>query len=185
MFDVYRLLDPPASCKITIMCCQQSLPAVVVIALLACGPYEVVGQEVVPAESSLTESDQLAVLLASDSSYSEKLGACKRLALIGGEESIAALTPLLDDERLSHAARIALEAMPCPAAGQALRDALVTTKDKRLVGVINSIGARRDSEAIAELGRLLNNPNPSVVSAVANALGQIASPQAPNYSTGR
>ena len=160
------------------MSCSQSIPAVVVVALLACGIGEAVGQEDAPAESRLTESDQLAVLLAPDSSYSEKLGACKRLALIGGEQSVATLTPLLGDEKLSHAARIALEAMPCPAAGQALRDALATTKGERLVGVINSIGARRDPEAIAELGRLLNNSDPTIVSVAANALGKIAVPPA-------
>ena len=169
---------PPASCKNTIMSCPQSVSAVIVVAVLACGIGEVVGLEDAPAESKLTESDQLAVLLAPASSYGEKLGVCKRLALIGGEESVAALTPMLDDERLSHVARIALEAMPCPAAGRALRDALATTKGERLVGVINSIGVRRDSEAIAELERLLNSSDPLVISAAANALGRIAGPEA-------
>ena len=169
---------PPPPCKITIMSCPQSLPAVVVVALLACRTCEVVGQEVAPADSASTESDQLAILAASDSSYSEKLEACKRLVLIGGEQSVGAFVPLLDDEELSHAARIVLEAMSSPAAGQALRQALTETKGERLVGVINSIGARRDPEAIAGLGQLLGDSDPMVASAAANALGKIAGPEA-------
>ncbi len=71
--------------------------------------------------NALQESAMAAAVLASDATREEKLNACRRLAAMGGQESIAPLAALLADEELSHAARMGLEAIPDPAAGEALR----------------------------------------------------------------
>ena len=94
---------------------------------------------------SLPETAQAAAVLASHASREEKLNACRRLAAIGGQESIAPLAALLADEDLSHAARMGLEAIPDPAAGEALRAALPGLAGAPLIGVINSLAARRET----------------------------------------
>ena len=135
-------------------------------------------QDKSPATSRSVEQKQLATVLTSDGSYAEKLAACKRLALIGDKSSVAALAALLTDEKLSHAARIGLEAIPDPAATDALRHRLSEVQGELLIGVINSVGARGDQQAVPQLGQLLANSDPQVVSAVAAALGKIATPKA-------
>jgi len=80
---------------------------------------------------------------------------------------------MLTDERLSSWARIALEAIPGPEADNALRQALGQTQGRLLIGVINSIGVRRDPNAVDGLAEKLAQPDAEVASAAAYALGRI------------
>jgi HEAT repeat protein len=123
------------------------------------------------------ETEKLAAVLRSAAPHEQKLLACKRLALVGGRESVPVLAPLLANERLSHAARIALEAIPDPSAAEALRNAMPGLKGKLLVGVINSLGARRDPKATAPLATHLVDEDAGVACAAARALGKIAAPE--------
>ena len=68
------------------------------------------------------------------------------------------LAKLLADEQLASWARIALEAIPGPAADEALRKAPDSLKGKLLVGTINSIGVRRDAGAVDPLTAPLEGP---------------------------
>jgi HEAT repeat protein len=83
------------------------------------------------------------------------------------------LVPLLADENLASWARIALEAIPGPQADQALREAMGRVQGLLLVGVINSIGNRRDAEAVEGLTAQLKNDDSDVVAAAGVALGRI------------
>lgn len=124
------------------------------------------------------EIAQAIAVLASPATREEKVNACRRLAALGGPESIAPLAALLPDQDLSHAARMALEAMPDPAAGEALRAALPGLAGAPLVGAINSLAARRETHAVADLDRYLSDADPQVAAAACAALGTIASPDA-------
>ena len=117
-------------------------------------------------------------VLASPATREEKVNACRRLAALGGQESIAPLAALLADKDLSHAARMGLEAIPDPAAGEALRAALPGLAGAPLIGVINSLAARRETRAVPDLGRYLTDSDPQVAAAACAALGTIASPDA-------
>lgn len=118
---------------------------------------------------------ELAALLANpEATVFQRAKACQRLAAIGGNEAVAALAGLLADPQLSHYARFGLEPNPDPAAGEALRAALKKVKGPLLVGIINSIGARRDAQAVDALGRLLAGPDAEVAQAAAAALGRIS-----------
>ncbi len=64
---------------------------------------------------------------------------------------MAPLAALLGDEKLAHMARYGLEPIPDPAVDDALRDALGKLKGRPLVGVIGSIGVRRDTKAVEPL----------------------------------
>jgi len=131
-----------------------------------------------PAAFPYTDAAEMLAVLKSDAPAAAKITACRQLAARGGPEAIPELADLLADEKLAHLARLALEPMPDPAAGDALRDALPKLKGQLLVGVINSLGRRRDAKAVAALSGLLGNSDPQVASAAAAALGKIATPAA-------
>jgi hypothetical protein len=104
--------------------------------------------------------------------------ACKRLAVIGTKEAVPPLAALLSDDRVSDYARDALESIPDPAAGDALRAALPKLKGMTLIGTINSIRRRRDPKAVEALSKLVHGPDAAVAGAAALALGDISGPVA-------
>jgi len=117
---------------------------------------------------------KLIAVLKSDAGHKEKVDACRQLAVIGTKDAVAPLAALLGDEKLSHMARYGLEPIPDPAVDEALRDALGKVKGGPLVGVIGSIGVRRDAKAVGALAKMLNKPDREVARAAARALGSIA-----------
>jgi len=108
----------------------------------------------------------------------EKAKACQRLAVVGTEEAIPALVALLPDEQLNLYGRFALEAIPGPAVDSALREAAKTLQGRPLVGVVGSLGQRRDAQAVGLLVGLLPNSDAAVASAAAGALGRIGTSEA-------
>ncbi len=76
--------------------------------------------------------------------------------------------------------RIALEAIPDPAADAALVEAAKTLQGQLLVGTINSIGVRRSAGAVDQLAERLKDSDAQVASAAAVALGRIGSDAATN-----
>jgi HEAT repeat protein len=117
-------------------------------------------------------------LQSADTSKPDKALACKYLAIYGNADAVPALAALLPDKELSSWARIPLEAIPGPAPDDALRDALNKLEGRLLIGVINSIGVRRDAKAIDPLAEKLNDSDPQVASAAAVSLGKIAGDRA-------
>lgn len=120
----------------------------------------------------------IALLRDPSSTVFQKAKACQRLAVVGGKDAVPALAALLTDEKLSHYARYGLEPNPDPAADQALRAALPKLSGPLLVGVINSIGWRRDAGAVPQLGKLIYSRDGEVAAAAAAALGRISGAQA-------
>ena len=126
------------------------------------------------AEKAATnEQPKLIDLLRSNAPPAEKALACKRLAIIGNGEAVPALAALLRSAELSSWARIALEVIPDAAADDALRTASGQLQGRLLVGVINSLGVRRDAKAVEGLIARLKDPDPDVAAAAAVALGRI------------
>ncbi|HSV99432.1 MAG TPA: HEAT repeat domain-containing protein [Sedimentisphaerales bacterium] len=107
-----------------------------------------------------------------------RIDACRQLGIIGGKDSIGPLAALLGDEQLSHNARYALQVNPDPAVDEALRNALGTVKGKPLVGVIHTVGYRRDAKAVGTLASLVTSGSPVVAGAAARALGDIGNAEA-------
>jgi HEAT repeat protein len=129
--------------------------------------------QVVSADTSEQVSKLIAVL-KSDAGHKEKADACRELAVVGTKEAVPVLAEMLADEKLSHMARYALEPIPDSSVDQALRDALGKLEGLPLVGVIGSIGVRRDTKAVPVLTEKLNDEDPQVAQAAAKALGNIA-----------
>ena len=125
-----------------------------------------------PAEAAQREA-KLIEVLDSDAPQAEKAITCKRLAIYGTARAVPALARLLADKELASWARIALEVIPDPAADAALREAAGKLQGRLLVGVINSLGVRRDVKATGILVAKLKDADPEVAAAAAAALGRI------------
>ncbi|MGD0093266.1 MAG: HEAT repeat domain-containing protein [Planctomycetota bacterium] len=123
------------------------------------------------------EAKALAVL-KSNAEVLQKTDACRELALVGTAEAVPALAALLSDEKLSGAARFGLEQIGGTAVDEALRTALGNLKGTQQVGVIDSLGARRDSKAVDALAGLLKDADAQVAQAAARALGTIGTEEA-------
>jgi len=121
---------------------------------------------------------KLIALVQSDAPAAEKALALKQLAICGTADAVPALAGFLGSEQLATWARIALEVIPGPAPDEALRAALTTVQGRPLIGVINSIGVRRDEKAVYPLVTKLKHPRPEIASAAAIALGHIGSDSA-------
>ncbi len=130
-----------------------------------------------PAEIMALEPAKLIAILEDQAaSVYAKAKACQRLAVTGDKTAVPALAALLTDPRLAHYARFGLEPIPDPSVDRVLRDALEKVEGKLLVGIINSIGRRRDTKALAALARLLHNDDREVAQAAAAALARIRPP---------
>ena len=121
---------------------------------------------------------RLAPVLKSNAPRAAKDFVCRKLALIGTAQSVPALAELLANEELGHMARYALERIPGPEAGKALREALPKATGRNKTGLIDSLGVRRDGAGTARLAALLNSAEAQVAAAAAIALGEIGSSEA-------
>lgn len=104
-----------------------------------------------------------------------KMLACKKLGRIGSEAAIPELVKMLASEKLNFIARYALEPMPSKKVDEVLRKAAAELSGACLVGVIDTIGVRKDVAAVSLLKDLLaKKPEPQVKKAIYAALGAIA-----------
>lgn len=79
---------------------------------------------------------------------------CRQLAAIGGDASVEPLSGLLNDPTTTDAARIALQPNPSPSVNTALRSALGVLTGDKLCGLIGTIAARNDKDAVPALERI-------------------------------
>jgi HEAT repeat protein len=126
-----------------------------------------------PQAAPKDQEAKLIAVLKSDAPRKAKADACRELARVGTRESVAPLAALLCNEELSHMARYGLEPIPDPAVDTALRETLDKVNGRLLVGVIGSIGMRRDPKAVTALVKRLADKDSEVVQAAARALGRI------------
>jgi HEAT repeat protein len=124
-------------------------------------------------DTSPEKEKELMAVLRSDAPASEKAIACKNLAIYGSPAAVADLAKLLPDPQLSSWARISLEVIPGEASDEALLAASESLEGRLLVGMINSIGFRRNANAVESLTAKLQNSDADVASAAAVALGHI------------
>jgi HEAT repeat protein len=142
-----------------------------VIAALFLG-FSALSEPAAGAPEKAASEDALIAVVKSNAPLKEKADACRELGRVGTAKAVPALVALLPDEKLSHMARYALEPIPDPAVDAALRAALGELKGRPLVGVIGSIGMRRDTAATASLAALLTATDAEVAQAAARSLGR-------------
>jgi HEAT repeat protein len=134
------------------------------------------GQE--SAVATVSSEAELLEVLRGDAPGSDKAIACKRLAVFGSAAAVPELAKLLGDEKFSSWSRIALEAIPGEEADDALRTAASQLQGRLLIGVINSLGVRRDGQAVDLLTAKLKDAEPAVAASAAVSLGYIGTPEA-------
>lgn len=103
---------------------------------------------------------------------------CRKLATIGSSASVPALSVLLVKPENSHMARFALQQISAPEAAKALRESITKVDGKTRIGIVTSVGARKDADAVKEVAAQLKEKDPALVKAAAVALGSIATPEA-------
>ncbi len=131
-----------------------------------------------PVEAQQRSEKELIEIISSDASSLAKDQACRELQIVGTKACVPALEKQLLDQDGSHMARYVLESMALPEAGQALRAALSRAQGPAKIGIINSLGFRRDAQAAGALIGLLRDNDPKVVEATIAALGRIATMEA-------
>jgi len=153
---------------------KQIAAAMLAAAMLVAGASISPAQQPRPAEG---DEAQLLAVIRSDADLFEKGKACQQLAVVGSKQAVPVLAPLLADEKLAHYARFALAPIEDPSVDQALRDAMARLKGGLLVGVIDTVGMRRDAGSVDHLITLLADQDAAVAAAAAAALGRIANQQ--------
>lgn len=130
-------------------------------------------------ESERVEKALIETIQSDSAELYDKLEACRKLGTIGGKASIAPLAALLDgDENLSHMARYGLETNTDSAVDEALREALGKVKGRNLMGVMVTLGNRRDNKAVEGIAKQLGDSDKHVSAAAARALGSIGTEEA-------
>jgi HEAT repeat protein len=103
----------------------------------------------------------------------KKAKACQRAGELGSIEAVPALAALLSNEHLNTYARYGLEPIADPSVDEALRSSLPKLKGNLLIGVINSLGKRRDAKAGPVLATMIYDRDTDVARAALAALGQV------------
>src|SRR3954469_10546757 len=152
---------------LTIQLSKQCLVLIAALLLSKASPFEDTDQP--PPRRS--EAQLIEILQTKPKA--EKAIACKQLATVGTKACVPELAKLLQDKELHSWARIALEAIPDPAADDALILAASDLPGELGVGAINSIGVRKSAGATKLLTKLLQQNDDEVASAAAVALGKI------------
>lgn len=130
------------------------------------------------ADARKALESRLAEVLKPESSRAAKDYVCRKLMLVGTAASVPALAALLTDKDNAHMARYALERIPAPEAAAALRDALPKVSGALKIGMVGSLGARRDAASVPLLAALLADADAAIADAAARALGDIGTPEA-------
>lgn len=120
----------------------------------------------------------VAMLKDPKSTVFQKAIACKKLSIVGGRDAVQPMAALLSHPQLACYARFGMEPNPDPSVDDAFRAALPKLKGRLQVGVIHSIGFRKDAKALNALGKLIGESDPQVAGAAAASVGMIGGPQA-------
>jgi hypothetical protein len=103
----------------------------------------------------------------------QKAISMKKLAFVGDEESVEPMSQYLDDPHLSSYARMGLEGNPSPRVNEVLREALPNVSGRHKIGVITSLGYRKDTAALPALTALLGDSDAGIGGAAAAAIAEI------------
>lgn len=143
-------------------------------------PLETAAGEAGRNEARRRELEQalVRVLVEPNTTWQGREIACRLLKRVASAAAVPALAGLLNDPQLAARARDVLEALPDPAADQALLDALPRVQGRLRVGVIASLGVRRTPAAVPALLPLARSGDPAEAGAALLALGRLGTPEA-------
>lgn len=135
---------------------------------------DVVARALKSPQASQEMAALLSTMLSADVSMDVKQFVCRQLALIGNDDTVAVLAPLLLDPKTSDMARYALEPIPGGVADKALIEALGKARDGLKPGIINTLGNRQCKSATGDLKRLTKSSDPVVAECAESALKRVS-----------
>lgn len=144
-------------------------------------PLAVVETEIrnsTPEQHKAIEERLLKILENPKSTFAARQFVCRMLGRIGPELSLPQLSQLLRDEKLSNAARLAMQGFESEEIDRILRNSLNDLDGELLIGVIGTIGQRRDLDAVSPIAALIEGANPDLAMASITALGEIGGSEA-------
>ncbi len=131
-----------------------------------------------PAHHGAIEERLIEILDNPESTYAARQFVCRMLRRIGPDRSLPHLTRMLLDEELTDDARYAMQGHDSPEIDAILRGALDQLEGPALIGVIGTIGQRRDRSAVTRLVSLTGQGDTRLTRACVTSLGRIGGSQA-------
>lgn len=123
-------------------------------------------------------ASRLAALLETDASFEAKQFVCRQLSKIGTPKEVPLLAKMLTDEKFSDMARYGLGPIAGPEVDAALKAALGQAQGKVRIGIINSMGYRRNQESLLMLIPLIADGDTEIAKAALSAVGRIGGARA-------
>ena len=123
-------------------------------------------------------AELLKVIQSNETSDVDRANAFEKIGDIAGEDAVEPLADFLSDEKWSHYARYALQKMEGETVTDALLESLDSLEGDLQLGVIESIGRRRDPIAVPRLAKLLASTDAKVAAAAAVALAEVGTTDA-------
>ena len=120
----------------------------------------------------------LKVIQSPETSDVDRANAFEKIGDVASDDAVEPLVGFLGDKKWSHYARFALQKMEGKNATAALLQSLDVLDGDLKLGVISTVGRRRDTTAVAPLAKLLASTDAEVSEAAAVALGWIGTPDA-------
>ncbi len=153
-------------------------------------PLLAIDREVIQAMASGSSRSacaaRLAALLeAADTTPAARQYVCLQLRQVGTPAQVPLLVRLLTSAEMADSARQTLQAIPGEESAAAMRTALGTLRGTLLLGAVNSVGVRRDGQAVAKLQELAVGADQPVAEAALRALGNIANDPAAAFLAAR
>lgn len=115
----------------------------------------------------------LVQLLGPGSTFEARRFACKQLGIVGTKSALPALAKLLQSDETAGIACLALTTYPRGKADEVLRAALPPATGVARIQIINTLGDRRDRNAVKLLAPLAGDADLSVAKAALASLGKI------------
>lgn len=131
-----------------------------------------------PAVGADDVAELLKVVQSNESSDVDRANAFEKIGDIAGADALQPLAGFLGDKKWSHYARFALQKMEGENVTETLLNALDTVEGDLLLGLIDTIGRRRDPIAVSRLAKLVVNTDAKVAAAAAAAIGSIGTADA-------
>lgn len=131
-----------------------------------------------PADYPAIETKLIGILKAPGASMAGKQFALRMLRFVASPKCVPDVSKLLQDKDLAHMARNVLTGLEGRKVEAALRDALAETQGPVRLGIIATIGDRKDESSLKALSKLLKTADADTVVSLLNAMGKIGGDRA-------
>ncbi|MFC1500208.1 ThuA domain-containing protein [Candidatus Zixiibacteriota bacterium] len=131
-----------------------------------------------PAHHYTIEARLIEILDNPESTYEAKQFVCRMLRRIGPERTLPHLARMLLDPDLTDDARFAMQGHRSSEIDRVLRESLDQLEGQALIGVIGTIGQRRDGAAVTPIVTLINRGDTRLTRACVTSLGRIGGAEA-------